>query len=38
MRRVGGGSAATCSGERARAVWSLVTVCSSYGEIIGAVS
>ena len=29
MRRVGGGNAATCSGESASAVWSLVTVCSS---------
>ena len=30
MRSVGGGSAATCSGESASAVWSFVTVCSSY--------
>ena len=30
MRSVGGGRDATCSGESASAVWSLVTVCSSY--------
>ena len=38
MRSVGGGSAATCSGESASAVCSFVTVCSSYGGVRGHVS